>query len=498
MNLCGDQWIPVVFSAGKTGKLSLEEIFSRAEEVVDLVVSPPQRVALTRLLICITQAALDGPEDRSAWKACRTDIINYSLAYLSKYRDRFELFGGESPFLQLPNVEDTGNAPVDKLDFELASGHGSTLFDREALAGGRLHDSGEMALLLLTYQCFSPGGTIGTTSWNGKTTSRYSKQAPCLEGSPLHTIIIGENLLETIHLNLVNRHQLAHLGIDFGRPVWEDCPEELDTVTDVITGSYLGRLVPVSRAIVFKQGSTVCTLAEGVIYSKLPAYRDPMLTVTVREVKKKQLPFYLRCVPGRHAWRDLGSILTLSRTMDSNGGPLALENLTALGDTAVFNIWTGGLATDQAKVLDSIEWSCSLRSELLGEGALTKYRQGVRDAELGEYRLRDAIRAYSDQMKIGASAGKTSIMDKAKVIYWGGLDARNEVLMECASNDKLPLESWWKLIQREAFKAYSRLCPHWTPRQIQAFEVGRKKLWVSLRPRDKHGKKEDKAKKGVR
>lgn len=63
MNLATDAWIPIVWNVGKAGTVSLREAFERAHEIQDLAVRPHERIALMRLLICIAQAALDGPAD---------------------------------------------------------------------------------------------------------------------------------------------------------------------------------------------------------------------------------------------------------------------------------------------------------------------------------------------------------------------------------------------------------------------------------------------------
>ena len=61
MNLIIDPWIPAVRANGRRELFSLQDLFAQAQELHDLAVKPHERVALMRLLLCITQAALDGP-----------------------------------------------------------------------------------------------------------------------------------------------------------------------------------------------------------------------------------------------------------------------------------------------------------------------------------------------------------------------------------------------------------------------------------------------------
>ena len=75
MNLVGDPWIPVIFNDGHSELVSLHDAFARAEEIRDLSATPPQRIALTRLLVCVAQAALDGPTDEADWEKWKSSVF---------------------------------------------------------------------------------------------------------------------------------------------------------------------------------------------------------------------------------------------------------------------------------------------------------------------------------------------------------------------------------------------------------------------------------------
>jgi CRISPR system Cascade subunit CasA len=93
MNLTTDAWIPIVWNDGKPGTVSLREAFERGDDIQDLAVRPHERIALIRLLICIAQAALDGPADYDDWKACRLKIAPAARDYLKRWHAAFELLG---------------------------------------------------------------------------------------------------------------------------------------------------------------------------------------------------------------------------------------------------------------------------------------------------------------------------------------------------------------------------------------------------------------------
>lgn len=154
MNLTTDPWIPAVRADGARDLFSLQDLFASARELNDLAVKPHERIALMPLLLCITQAALDGPADEAAWERCEPIIQPRVRAYLEKWHDAFELFGQGNRFLQLPNLQpgkdtDEGN-PATKLDLALSTGNNSTLFDTRA-GENRTVISARAALNLLAF-----------------------------------------------------------------------------------------------------------------------------------------------------------------------------------------------------------------------------------------------------------------------------------------------------------------------------------------------------------
>jgi CRISPR system Cascade subunit CasA len=355
MNLIGDPWIPVLDAEGKPRQVGLRDLYEQAYTLRDLSATPPQRIALMRLLICITQAALDGPANEREWYDCRDRIVPESLRYLDARQDRFELFG-ERPFLQVPTLEPKHNAVCDKLDFGLAAGNNTTLYDQSAGPDGRAHDAGWLARMLLTFQCFSPGGLIGTNTWNGDETGKTSEHAPCIEGSPLHLIIRGATVLDALHMNLLSREQVASLpNAAWGQPIWDAMPTRPGALAgDEHSLGYLARLVPMPRAIHLAPDRGTFTLAAGVSYTKLPGYREPSTTVVVRGKGAKERLSHLNINLDKHPWRELGAVLALDS--DGAGGPRVLDHLRSLPtDDREIDIWTGGLAADKGKILDVAE-----------------------------------------------------------------------------------------------------------------------------------------------
>jgi CRISPR system Cascade subunit CasA len=474
MNLTGDPWVPVTLLTGQSTLVSLREVFARKDEIRDLALMPPQRIAVTRLLLCIAQAALDGPETEVEWRDCKPRIAPACLDYLTKWQHAFELYasGSHGAFLQVPNLEETHNAVLDKLDFGLSAGNNSTLFDHEASPEGRQQSPAWQALMLLTFQCFSPGGLIGVTKWKGSSTTKSSNHAPCIEGSPLHTYLRGEALLDTIHLNLLTKQIVRELpGGGWGIPTWESVPAgSSDGCVELLTTSYLGRLAPISRAIRLSPGSQTFTLANGLSYPRLPLAREPALAVMIR---KNNEPGYISVNPSRHPWRELSAILAIS-PRNIEGGAIALQHLRNLEGAQKLSIWTGGLTADKAKLIDTAEWSFDLEASLLGESALHKYERGVELATQGELSLKMAVKICLKDLGINETAKAAA---KAALSFWGRLDGSYGVLLDAADDETASLGgAWYRLVRQAMSEAYDRACPHETPRQIRAFAKGTEKL----------------------
>ncbi|MBV5305722.1 MAG: type I-E CRISPR-associated protein Cse1/CasA [Desulfobulbaceae bacterium] len=178
MNVGFDPWIPVVTVAGERKLASLCSVLTEGEKFVDLAVRPHERVALMRLFLCVSHAALDGPKDYDEWCEVPKRLPDAALKYLMKWKEHFELFHKERPWLQVVGLksakENDGNAftPLAKLDFSLASGAASTLFDHQGTQNwDRCFDHSQQALGLISMQNFSTCGLLSRPLWNGEATA---------------------------------------------------------------------------------------------------------------------------------------------------------------------------------------------------------------------------------------------------------------------------------------------------------------------------------------
>lgn len=273
MNIAFDPWIPVATVSGELRLVSLKDVFMDGDKFSDLAVRPHERVSLMRLFICLAHGALKGPKDYDDWLEVPKRLSETIPIYLKSKNDSFELFHSEKPWLQVANLKavskesnrNINTSPVSLLDFEMATGNNPTLFDHGGQSDTRHIDPGRTALNLLTFQNFSSGGGSPIAQWKTIKTSQVGNpDASCLSQSMAHCLLRGKTLVETIQLNLPtfenvgkvyrafldSKKQIKFSEVPLGRPVWELFPisPEKDTAEAInATGTYIGRLVPISR-----------------------------------------------------------------------------------------------------------------------------------------------------------------------------------------------------------------------------------------------------------
>lgn len=517
MNLTTDPWIPAVGRAGAAETVSLREAFERGDELRDLAVRPHERIALMRLLICIAQAALDGPSDYDDWKSCRPRIAATALDYLKRWKPAFELFGAGGRFLQLddltpavkekpkrkgkptPETEtdsgaeqngDDGDTSTSKLDLALATGNNPTLFDN---AGGstRAFAPADLALMLVTFQCFSPGGRIRVALWNGIPTQGdgSSNHAPCMAGGMLHAMPRGESLLDSIHRNLTSKEQATDFFGNgaWGRPVWERMPSGLGDASAVqnATRTYLGRLAPLTRAIRLADDGVSLLLANGLDYPSYPEWREPSSSIIEIQIKKGAERRLVGASIEKAVWRELHALTVGSLGRNEVGGPAALQNLT---DGASFDLWVGGFVANKAKPVEAVESVYHVPAAMLDESSRKIYEEGVRQAEIIEQRVRRAVSVYhkvlGDELDRPESKKRRQrIHGNACRQFWTDAECAVPRLLEAVAQPAtLGLQPnwfntpWGKSIRTAADNAYRDACPHATPRQMRAFALGLREL----------------------
>ena len=189
-------------------------------------------------------------------------------------------------------------------------------------------------------------------------------------------------------------------------------------------------------------------------------------------------------MPGRvheAPWRELHSLMVRRATASDVGGPLAFENLDS---NFAFDIWTGGLAGDQAKVVDTIEAVYHVPAAMFQTTGQRCYEQGVKLAKDVAWRLGQAISTYHREIgdsldRPEARDRRDKLRDKTAFQFWTQVERNVPLLLgRVDSNDRpADTDSWsqseWGLaIQEAARNSYELACPRYTGRQMQAFVKG--------------------------
>jgi len=558
MNLVNEKWIPVIRIDGVPDHASLMEVFTKGENYADLSVRPHERVALMRLLICIAQAALDGPKDKNEWAEASKKLYKAAEVYLNEWQGSFNLFDPKKPFLQIaelklipkktkeeagetkkgktsrkkPKQEDveakSGLTPLSKMDFRLATGNNSTIFDHEAVSENeRIFHSKQIALMLLTFQCFSPGGGLPITQWESVRTKQVGNpDSLCVTGGMYHLFLRGATLNQTICLNLLTKDVVRqHYGVmntndSWGKPVWEMFPSAPDDENNIgnATNTYLGRLTPICRWIKIEADCKNIYCGKGfdypVLERKMKRDRKTQVikstwpaepTASVKVITKKdnsQERVLLGAKPDKAIWRELAALM-MKRTDDGIGGPLVFQN-NLFGIN--FDIHVCALIRNQASIEETVESVFNVSSNLFTDSGRLIYEKEIEQTENLATKLGWAVETYRQNIDKNWEARCDSAKNKfalknllystATRSYWTTVEKYRHLLMahiDAIGTTEEKVEStqktWRSAVHKAAREAYIAACGQETSRQIRAFALGWKKLFAE--PKDKNEEHED-------
>lgn len=461
MNLVTDPFIPVRYTNGQFQRLSLTQLFQEADRIADLSVNTQERIALIRLLVGITQAAIGLPRHEGAWGEFGNDLEEQVAQYLQKWQPQFELFGEGDRFLQRKLPASEKAYPISQIDYTAAAGNSPTTLDHRD--SGSATDAGQLALTLLVYQNFFIGGSMA---------SKVKGNGPALK--TLHTFIKANTLRETILLNCIDEDTLAP---PIGRPIWEK-PSDATNATK----TYLGRLIPAPCKVWLAEDGSSVQIDQGFIYPEFEATPpETSSTVIVLTFKKEEERRLMRAQPNKGIWRDLHSLTVLSTSKNLGRAPQILVSHQAqFQGTQRTPIWCGEMIkAKDAKILDSVESSFELPSQLFESAGRTLYQSGVSHADFRARLLGDAVKAY----------GKFLYIDKpdasaAQRHFWHRLDQESTKLLEVVESPALldkekfgpSSDPWSRAVHFAALEAFQATCPVISSRQIQAHATGLTKL----------------------
>ncbi|MFT4135343.1 type I-E CRISPR-associated protein Cse1/CasA [Microbacterium sp.] len=219
-------WIPARLHGGTTDELSIREVFHRARDIRELGGElPTQTFAIIRLLLAIVYRAAGSPVDADRWAlwwdgGLPLDNID---GYLDRFHDRFDLLHPDRPFFQVADLATARGEVKDvaPLIFDLPSNN--RLFTNRAGEGATRLSYAEAARWVVNAQAFDPSGIKSGAI--GDPRVKNGKGYPIglawtgLLGGVLNE---GDDLHETLLLNLVGGDSDLAFDLDGDLPPWED------------------------------------------------------------------------------------------------------------------------------------------------------------------------------------------------------------------------------------------------------------------------------------
>ncbi len=493
-NLIDEPWIPVA----DVGRVSLNDIFSNPS-LRGLGGNPVQKIALTKLLLAIAQAAAT-PQDNDEWKAMGWQgMADKCLSYLSKWHDRFYLYG-DQPFLQMPAISSAEVKSLGVLSPEISTGNTTVL--TQSQKEPNVSDA-DKAITIIVQMGFGLSGKktdnsiVLTAGYRGKQNDKgkaASGKAGVSVGHMglLHSFWLGDSVVHSVWLNLFTHDDISESVMfpTLGVAPWENMPiGEDDEIARALKESLIGRLMPLGKFCLLAENGIHYT--DGIAHAGyLEGKADPTASVDFSQKKPKALWVN----PSKRPWRELTSLLQFIEQGKAGGfeTPQLKQTLKRVSRSAEqFAIWSGGLRVSSnageqyaSGTDDYVQSEVWLHSSLLGGIFLEQLKLEMAQLEAIQKQLWAAVVRYfrqlSDIDKSGSGKAQPFVAnqaEKATSSFWQLCERQSQALIDaCDSTEEAKLQ---RLQLRKTFISYAaqifdQLCPNNSARQMDA--------WAQARP----------------
>ena len=229
-NLLDEPWIPVRLVDGTITDVGLLELLRRTTDIADLACElPTQSIAIQRLILAIAYRVAT-PRDTRDWARQWGDgaPTEQMIEYLERWRERFYLFGGRFPFMQVADLR-TEKDEEKTLDAVVACvpKEEKRLFSTRQGSGVAQLSPSDAARWLVHAQAYDPSGirsgAIGDSRVKG---GRGYPIGPAWCGHLGLVWLKGKDLDETLVLNLIPADAAELRGVEssteWGTCSWED------------------------------------------------------------------------------------------------------------------------------------------------------------------------------------------------------------------------------------------------------------------------------------
>lgn len=338
-NLLDEPWIPVRLLDGTIADVGLLELLRRTTEIADLACElPTQSIAIQRLVLAIAYRVAP-PRDARDWvrqwdEGAPTEQM---IEYLERWRDRFFLFGGRFPFMQVADLRTAKDAVsgLEKLIADVPNGE-QFFTTRHGRALACIPPS-EAARWLVHAQAYDPSGIrSGAVSDSQVKGGKGYPIGPSWCGHLGLVWLKGKDLDETLVLNLVPTDAAQLRGVESSTE-WGACSWEVSEAESAVRGDYslldpsgTPRDISIPRLLTWhsrrvrlvgnREGVTGVVLAQGDKLAPQQMYRyepQSLWRYSTPQSKKFKQDVYMprKYEAGRALWRNLPGTLPTVTTV---------------------------------------------------------------------------------------------------------------------------------------------------------------------------------------
>ena len=239
-NLLDEPWIPVRLLDGTIADVGLLELLRRTTDIADLACElPTQSIAIQRLVLAVAYRVAT-PRDTRDWVRQWEDGAPtvQMIEYLERWRDRFYLFGGRYPFMQVADLR-TAKDSVSGLEKLIADvPNGEQFFTTRHGRALACIPPSEAARWLVHAQAYDPSGirsgAVGDSQVKG---GKGYPIGPSWCGHLGLVWLKGKDLDETLVLNLIPADAAGLRGVESSTE-WGACSWEAAEPENAVRGDY--------------------------------------------------------------------------------------------------------------------------------------------------------------------------------------------------------------------------------------------------------------------
>lgn len=239
-NLLDEPWIPVRLLDGTIADVGLLELLRRTTDIADLACElPTQSIAIQRLVLAVAYRVAT-PRDTRDWVRQWEDgaPTEQMIEYLERWRDRFYLFGGRFPLMQVADLR-TAKDSVSGLEKLIADvPNGEQFFTTRHGRALACIPPSEAARWLVHAQAYDPSGirsgAVGDSQVKG---GKGYPIGPSWCGHLGLVWLKGKDLDETLVLNLIPADAAGLRGVESSTE-WGACSWEAAEPENAVRGDY--------------------------------------------------------------------------------------------------------------------------------------------------------------------------------------------------------------------------------------------------------------------